>query len=70
MEKVKMAGKKDLYGAEVLQWQGKPVLKLFFKSDARFQLLFGVAKAKLIMGSIADIKKFIEDNDEKLVYDE
>ena len=56
---------RDLYGTEVVEYIGKPVLRLYSVGDMRCQLWFGVVKAKMIMGTIPEIKKFIEDNDKK-----
>ena len=45
------------------EYQGKPVISLVRSEDDRFPFTFGVAKAKLILANIEEIKKFAEAND-------
>jgi hypothetical protein len=44
------------------EFKGKPVLILRRDPEDKFPFSFGVAKAKLILENLEDIKKFVQDN--------
>ena len=48
---------------EESEFRGKSVLTIKNDEQDRFPFTFGLAKAKKIMGSIEDIKKFVEKHD-------
>lgn len=45
------------------EYQGKPVISLMKKEDDRFPFTFGLAKAKLILENIEDIKAFVAESE-------
>jgi hypothetical protein len=47
------------------EFKGKPVLVLKRSEDEKFPFSFGMAKAKMILESIDDIKKFVSENDKQ-----
>ena len=49
--------------AERSEFKGRPVLVLKRSEDEKFPFSFGLAKAKMILDHIEDIKKFVEDNE-------
>jgi len=51
--------------AIVGEYKGKPILKLCRKEDDKWPFSFGVAKAKLALEHIDEIRKFVEDNDKE-----
>ena len=48
--------------AEVTTYEKRPVIVLKKDEFERFPFSFGIAKAKLILDHIEEIKKFVEDN--------
>ncbi len=42
-------------------YQGKPVISLMRKEDDKFPFTFGLAKAKLILENIEEIKAFVAE---------
>lgn len=44
------------------EYKGKPVIILKRDAEDKFPFSFGIAKAKLILEHIEEIKKFIEEN--------
>jgi len=49
--------------AERSEYKGKPTLVLKRSEDEKFPFSFGVAKAKMILDHIEEIKKFVAEND-------
>ena len=47
---------------EKSEFKGKPVLIMRRNEEDKFPFTFGVAKAKLILENIEEIKKFVEEN--------
>lgn len=47
---------------EKSEYKGKPIIILKRSEDDKYPFSFGVAKAKLILESIEEIKKFVEEN--------
>jgi len=45
------------------EYKGNPMLVLKRNEDDKFPFSFGLNKAKMILESIDDIKKFVEEND-------
>jgi len=45
------------------EFKGKPMLILKRSEDERFPFSFGMAKAKMILESIDEIKKFVAENE-------
>ncbi|MBI5399262.1 hypothetical protein HZB07_01405 [Candidatus Saganbacteria bacterium] len=45
------------------EYKGKPVLVLKRVPDDKFPFSFGVAKAKMLLEAIEEIKKFVAEND-------
>ena len=57
---------------EESEYRGKPVLTIKNDEQDRFPFTFGLAKARKILESIEDIKKFVEKHDkpeEELIAD-
>jgi hypothetical protein len=48
---------------EESEYQGKPVLVIKIDEKDRFPFTFGLSKARKILNSIEDIKKFVEKHD-------
>ena len=48
---------------ERTEYKGRPVLVLKRSEDEKFPFSFGVAKAKMILESIEEIKKFVAENE-------
>jgi len=46
---------------EKTEYKGKPVLVLKRNEDDRYPFSFGYSKAKLILDSLDEIKKFVEE---------
>jgi hypothetical protein len=46
-------------------YNGKPILVLRRSEDDKFPFSFGIAKAKLILENLEEIKKFVEENTPK-----
>jgi len=46
---------------EKTEYKGKPVLILKRNEDDRYPFSFGYSKAKLILDSLDEIKKFVEE---------
>ena len=44
------------------EFKGKPVLIIKRTEEDNFPFTFGLAKAKLILENIEEIKKFVEEN--------
>ena len=49
--------------AERSEYKGRPVLVLKRGEDEKFPFTFGVAKAKMILEHLEDIRKFVEENE-------
>jgi hypothetical protein len=47
------------------EYKGNPMIVLKNSEEDKFPFQFGVKKAKLILESIEEIKKFVEKNDKK-----
>ncbi|MBU0573946.1 MAG: hypothetical protein KKH83_05670 [Candidatus Margulisbacteria bacterium] len=45
------------------EYKGKPILVIKRSEDEKFPFSFGLAKAKMMLECIDDIKKFVADND-------
>jgi hypothetical protein len=45
------------------EFKGKPMLVLKRSEDEKFPFSFGLTKAKMILESVEEIKKFVADND-------
>lgn len=45
------------------EYKGKPMLILKRSEDEKFPFSFGMTKAKMILESIDEIKKFVAEND-------
>ena len=45
------------------EYRGKPILVLKRSEDDKFPFSFGLAKAKMILECIEEIKKFVEENE-------
>jgi len=45
------------------EYKGRPILVIKRSEDEKFPFSFGLAKAKMILENIEEIKKFVEDND-------
>ena len=50
---------------EHTEFKGKPVLVLKRTEDEKFPFSFGLTKAKMMLDSIEEIKKFVAENDKK-----
>jgi len=50
---------------ETTEYRGSPVLSIKNNEDEKYPFSFGVKKAKMILESIDEIKKFVEENDNK-----
>ena len=48
---------------EKSEYKGKPIIVLKRNEEDKYPFSFGIAKAKLIMENLDEIKKFIEEND-------
>jgi len=48
---------------EKSEYKGKPVLVIKRNEEEKFPFSFGLAKAKMILESIEEIKKFVAEND-------
>ena len=51
--------------AERSEFKGRPVLVLKRSEDEKFPFSFGLAKAKMILEHLEDIKKFVEESEGK-----
>ncbi|MFH0888105.1 MAG: hypothetical protein V1871_02730 [Planctomycetota bacterium] len=47
---------------EKSEYKGKPILILKRDEDDKFPFSFGMAKARLILENLEEIKKFVEEN--------
>ena len=45
------------------EFKGHKTLTLLRSEDDKYPFTFGIAKAKLILENLDEIKKFVEDND-------
>ena len=45
------------------EYKGKPVLVIKRNEEEKFPFSFGLAKAKMILDSIEEIRKFVAEND-------
>ncbi|MEW5951026.1 MAG: hypothetical protein GX447_09330 [Elusimicrobia bacterium] len=50
---------------EKTEYKGQPVLILKRNENDRYPFSFGLGKARMILEAIEDIKKFVEENDNK-----
>ena len=50
---------------EQTEFKGKPVLILKRTEDEKFPFSFGLTKAKMMLESIEEIKKFVAENDKQ-----
>lgn len=50
-------------GAKRLIYKDNPVIVLFVNEDEKYPFSFGLAKARLILNNIEEIKKFVSDNE-------
>jgi len=50
---------------ERTEYKGQPVIILKRNENDRYPFSFGLGKARMILESIEDIKKFVEENDNK-----
>ena len=50
---------------ERTEYKGQPVIILKRNENDRYPFSFGLGKARMILESIEDIKKFVEENDKK-----
>ncbi|HUT86145.1 MAG TPA: hypothetical protein VMW66_04850 [Elusimicrobiales bacterium] len=48
---------------EKKEFKGNPILVLKRMEEDKYPFSFGVNKAKMILESLDDIKKFVEEND-------
>jgi len=53
--------KKEKHMIKRGDYQGKPVISLMRKEDDKFPFTFGLAKAKLILENIEEIKAFVAE---------
>ena len=44
------------------EYNGKPILVLRRSEDDKFPFSFGIAKAKMILENLEEIKKFVAEN--------
>ena len=47
------------------EFKGRPMLVIKNSEEDKFPFSFGLSKAKKILESIEEIKKFVEDNEKK-----
>jgi hypothetical protein len=45
------------------EYKGKPILVLKRSEDEKFPFSFGLAKAKMILESLEEIRKFVAENE-------
>jgi len=45
------------------EFKGKPVLIIKRDAEDKYPFSFGLSKAKLILGNLEEIKKFVAEND-------
>ena len=45
------------------EYKGRPVLVIKRNENDKFAFTFGVAKARMILENIAEIKRFVEENE-------
>jgi hypothetical protein len=45
------------------EYKGKPVLVLKRSEDEKFPFSFGLAKARMVLESLEEIRKFVADNE-------
>ena len=50
------------YIIERREFKGRPILAIKRDENDKFPFSFGVSKAKLILGNLEEIKKFVEEN--------
>ena len=50
--------------AERSEYKGRPMLVLKRSEDEKFPFSFGMAKAKMILENLEEIKKFVQENDQ------
>lgn len=50
---------------EKTEYKGQPVLILKRNENDRYPFSFGLGKARMILEAIEDIRKFVEENDNK-----
>lgn len=49
--------------AERSEFKGRPILVLKRNEEEKFPFSFGLAKAKMILENLEEIKKFVEENE-------
>jgi hypothetical protein len=47
------------------EYKGSPVITLPLSADGKFPFTFGLAKAKVILKYLDEIKKFVDEHDKK-----
>ncbi len=57
-----MAGENENCIVERSEFKGKPLLVIKRSDDDKYPFSFGLSKARLILGNIEEIKKFVEEN--------
>lgn len=45
------------------EYKGKPILVIKRSEDEKFPFSFGLAKAKMVLESLEEIRKFVADNE-------
>ena len=50
------------YIVERREYKGNPILVIKRDENDKYPFSFGVSKAKLILGNLEEIKKFVEEN--------
>jgi hypothetical protein len=51
--------------AEVGEYKGSAILTIFTGNNPNYKFSFGVSKAKAILNYLEDIKKFVEEHENK-----
>ncbi len=51
--------------AERSEYKGNPMLVLKRSEDEKFPFSFGLAKAKMILDNLEEIKKFVAENENR-----
>ncbi len=59
-----MSDEKAGYIVERGEYKGRPLLVIKRDENDKYPFSFGVGKAKLILGNLEEIKKFVEEHSE------